>query len=103
ARLWRELRAPMPARARLQVLLAAWSRLARLRLARARERVAALDQNLAHLNPQGVLDRGYALVRDAQGRIVQRAAQLAPHDPVSITLAHGSASAVISRVDAENL
>jgi len=101
ARLWRELRAPMPARGRLQVLLAAWSRLARLRVARARERVAALDQNLTHLNPQGVLDRGYALVRDTEGRVVQRAAQLARDDPVSITFAHDSADAVIARVNPE--
>lgn len=102
ARLGRELRAPHPARARLQVLLAAWSRLARLRIARARDRVAALDQNLAHLNPQGVLDRGYALVRDAQGGIVQRAAQLAQDDAVSITFAHDSADAVIARVNPES-
>jgi len=103
ARLWRELRAPIPARARLQVLLAAWSRLARLRIARARDRVAALDQNLAHLNPQGVLDRGYALVRDAQGRVVQRAALLAKDDTVSITFAHDSADAVIAQVNPETL
>jgi len=103
ARLWRELRAPIPAHARLQVLLAAWSRLARLRIARARDRVAALDQNLAHLNPQGVLDRGYALVRDAQGRVVQRAALLAKDDTVSITFAHDSADAVIAQVNPETL
>ena len=101
ARLLRELRAPVPARARLQMLLYSWSRLARLRIARARDRVAALDQNLAHLNPQGVLDRGYALVRDAEGRIVQRAALLARDDAVSITFAQGSADALIAHVNPE--
>ncbi len=101
ARLTRELRAPMPARGRLQVLLVAWSRLARLRISRARERVASLDQNLAHLNPQGVLERGYALVRNAEGRVVQRAAQLARDDQVSITFAHDSADAVIGLVRPE--
>ncbi len=98
ARWWRELRSPMPARAQLAVLTAAWSRLAHLRVDRARDKVAALAQNLAHLNPQGVLDRGYALVRTADDRIVQGAAQLAPGDPVSITFARDGADAVITRV-----
>ena len=101
ARLWRELRTPVLARIRLQVLVAAWSRLVRLRVTRAHERVATLGQNLAHLNPQGVLDRGYALVRDAEGRIVQRAARLTTGDPVSITFAHDGADAVISRIHPE--
>jgi exodeoxyribonuclease VII large subunit len=98
ARWWREVRAPRPARAQLAVLTAAWSRLARQRVERARDRVAALGQNLAHLNPQGVLDRGFALVRTADGRIVQGAAQLAPGDPVSIAFARDGADAVITRV-----
>ena len=98
ARWWRELRAPLPARAHLVVLTTAWSRTARQRVERARDRVAVLGQNLAHLNPQGVLDRGYAVVRTADDRIVQGAAQLAPGDPVSITFARDGADAVITRV-----
>ncbi len=98
ARWWREVRAPLPARAQLAVLTAAWSRLARQRVDRARERVAVLGQNLAHLNPQGVLDRGYAMVRTADDRLVQGAAQLAPGDAVSITFARDGADAVITRV-----
>jgi exodeoxyribonuclease VII large subunit len=98
ARWWRELRAPLPARARLAVLAAAWSRLAHQRIERAGDRVAALGQNLAHLNPQGVLDRGYALVRSADGQVVQAARRLAPGDAVSITFARDSADAVITRV-----
>ena len=40
---------------------------------RARGAVAALAQNLAHLNPQAVLERGYAIVTTADGAIVQDA------------------------------
>ena len=98
ARLWRELRAPPPARVRLSGLTESWSRLGHQRIARAYDRVAALAQNLAHLNPQGVLDRGYALVRDASGGIIARAGQLAAGDPVSITFARDGADAVITRV-----
>ncbi|MEP7328732.1 MAG: exodeoxyribonuclease VII large subunit [Betaproteobacteria bacterium] len=98
ARLWRELRAPLPARARLAVLSDAWWRLGYQRIARAQDRITALAQNLAHLNPQGVLDRGYALVRGADGNVVQGAEQIATGDPVSITFARDGADAVITRV-----
>ena len=47
----------------------------RRRSTAARARLAALAQNLAHLNPQAVLERGYAIVATADGTIVQDAAR----------------------------
>ncbi len=98
-RLLRELRAPLP-----QALEVA--RLAeRLRVASARglerrsARVEALAQNLAHLSPTAVLERGYAIVTRGEGEVVQDAALLAPDDAISITLAKGRAGARITDIE----
>jgi exodeoxyribonuclease VII large subunit len=72
-RFLRELRSPLPAG----------------------QRVAALAQNLAHLNPESVLDRGYAIVAAADGSIVSDAAQVSAGDKVALTFARGGADATI--------
>ena len=41
--------------------------------ARRTRAIAALAQSLAHLNPQAVLERGYAIVTTADGAIVEDA------------------------------
>ena len=46
-----------------------------------RDRVDALAQNLAHLNPQAVLQRGFAIAATASGEIVHDGAQLRPAMP----------------------
>ena len=71
---------------------------ARLRQERLDRRLAALAQSLAHLNPQGVLERGYAIVAAADGAIVEDAAKLAVGDDVDIAFARGSAGATIRKV-----
>ena len=60
------------------------------------QRVAALAQNLAHLNPESVLDRGYAIVAMPDGTIVADAAQVAAGDRVALTFARGGADATIA-------
>ena len=57
-----------------------------------------LSQNLQHLNPQAVLTRGYALVQDAQGDIINSSSQLQTGDTVKLTLGSGAADAIISRI-----
>ena len=61
----------------------------------AAQRVTALAQNLSHLNPESVLDRGYAIVATADGTIVSDAAQVAIGDRVAVTFARGGADATI--------
>jgi exodeoxyribonuclease VII large subunit len=99
-RLARELRAPLPAHARLALARTAWLRAGRERVARSEARVASLAQNLAHLNPQAVLDRGFAIVAGADGAIVADAATLRPGDPVQLTFARGDAQARVESVRA---
>jgi exodeoxyribonuclease VII large subunit len=60
-------------------------------------RIEALARNLAALDPQAVLERGYGIVRDAQGRALRDAAGLAVGDRLDITLARGGAEARVER------
>ncbi|MEO8507364.1 MAG: exodeoxyribonuclease VII large subunit [Betaproteobacteria bacterium] len=96
ARLLRELRGPLPAATRVTPLRDALQRLGRERLARAGDRVGVLAQNVAHLNPQAVLERGYAIVATADGAIVVDARQVLPGDAVALTFARGGADATIT-------
>ena len=56
-----------------------------------------LAQNLTHLNPQAVLERGYAIVAAGDGTIVQDARQVNGGDAVALTFARGGADATITR------
>jgi len=57
---------------------------------------SALDARLHTLSPLAVLDRGYALVLDAEGGLVRSTNQVAPGDKVVTRLSDG---AFISRVE----
>jgi len=97
-RFLRELRAPLPGVARFESLREVLRRVGRDRVARASERLVSLAQNLAHLNPEAVLSRGYAIVSKPGGEIVDDAAELAKGDRIAVTFAHGSADATVSDV-----
>jgi exodeoxyribonuclease VII large subunit len=95
-RLAQRARADLTAREmRIERATGAARRFGRERLARAAQRLAALGQNLAHLNPEAVLTRGYAIVSTAQGEIVVDAKQVASGDRVALTFARGGADATI--------
>ena len=68
-----------------------------LRMERSAMLVSRVEAHLKHLDPHQVLERGYAIVTDAQGRIVRSSAQLAVDSEVDMTLARGSAQARITR------
>ena len=70
----------------------------RSRLQRQQQALLRLEQNLHHLNPTGVLRRGYALVLDAEGQVIRASSQLQTGQQVSLTLAEGSADAAITQV-----
>lgn len=71
-----------------------------LRLQQARVKLQHMEQMLRSLNPAGVLDRGYALVR-AGGRIALEAGVLSAGQEIEITMRGGSADAIVRRVNAE--
>jgi len=60
-------------------------------------RLEALARGLAALDPHAVLERGFAIVRDAEGRALRDAAALSIGDRLDITLAHGGAAARVER------
>ena len=97
-RLLRELRSPLPAATRVARLAEAWRRFGRDRMANAGQRLTALGQNLAHLNPEAVLTRGYAIVATAKGEIVSDSRQVAPGDRVALTFRSGGADATVDSV-----
>jgi exodeoxyribonuclease VII large subunit len=96
-RLLRELRAPRPQGPRVAVLRDALARAGRDRLRRDLARIESLGRNLAHLDPQRVLERGYAIVARDDGRVVTDAALLSPGDALAITLAKGGVDATVDR------
>ena len=65
-------------RARLDALAQRLERAAGNLLARRKSRPDALAQHLAHLDPRGVLARGYSITRNAAGEIVRDAGSLPP-------------------------
>jgi exodeoxyribonuclease VII large subunit len=61
--------------------------------------LARLASSLAHLNPEGVLARGYSIVLQESGAVVQDAAALAAGDRIGIRFHRGQARATVDAVD----
>jgi len=49
------------------------------------------------LSPLAVLGRGYSLTWDETGKLLRNAAQVAPGDPVRVTLEHGELDCRVER------
>ncbi len=120
ARLLRELRAPWPhalrldhtgrtlhrlararserAAARLEHTGSVLHRLARSCNERAAARLRALGQNLGHLNPHAVLERGYSIVSLPDGSVVTAAAQLHRGAAIGMRFGQGHAAASVTDV-----
>ena len=67
-------------------------------LLRRRSSWERLHSNLLALSPKAILARGYALVFDADGHLVKRAAQLASGDAVRAQLGEGEFTARVDQV-----
>jgi exodeoxyribonuclease VII large subunit len=57
--------------------------------------VEKLHSSLTALSPQSTLDRGYAVVQDASGRVVSQASSLKDGDTVGVTLKSGRITASV--------
>lgn len=71
----------------------------RTRLTEADNRLSLLTTRLGLLNPRAALDRGYAIVSDARGRLVTDAAQLQREDRLRISLGRGTAIADVVQIE----
>ena len=83
-------------RARLDALAQRLERAGQNLLERRRSRLDALAQHLAHLDPRGVLARGYSITRNAAGQIVRDARTLAPGEGIHVELHQGSVDATVN-------
>jgi len=61
------------------------------------DRVHRAELRLQLLDPRLVLQRGYALLTDAQGSVITRAAQTRPGQPVRATLAEGEVDLTVAQ------
>jgi exodeoxyribonuclease VII large subunit len=59
------------------------------------DQIDALDRHLELVGPQQVLDRGYSLTTDAQGRLVRSAAAVKPGDLLTTRLADGQIASTV--------
>ena len=59
-------------------------------------KIDSLARALSHLGPEAVLERGYAIVRDAAGGIVRDAASLSPGDALEVAFSRGIADAEVT-------
>lgn len=66
------------------------------RLATARRDFAAVSGNLNAVSPLATLERGYAIVRDARGRVLTATADVNPGDTIEAQLANGRVSATVT-------
>jgi exodeoxyribonuclease VII large subunit len=65
--------------------------------ARHHQQLSRCQGALNALSPLATLERGYSITRDAQGRIVSDAAQLAAGDELQLQFARGSANARVTK------
>jgi exodeoxyribonuclease VII large subunit len=65
------------------------------RLQREGERLVSLERQRVSLNPEGPLERGYTLIRRANGSLATSAVQLAPAEAVRLKFKDGERNAII--------
>ncbi|MDA8203512.1 MAG: exodeoxyribonuclease VII large subunit [Chloroflexi bacterium] len=68
------------------------------RVARARADLSSAAAGLAALSPYATLERGYAIVRDADGRVLRDAADTGRGRSIDVRLARGELDATVTRV-----
>jgi exodeoxyribonuclease VII large subunit len=99
AREWRALKPDFAAAAeRQRDLTLRLQRAARVRAESLAARLRSMEAQLAQLNPENVVGRGYAIVRNAHGDVVRDAAMLVGGDEIDVALARGVASARVTAV-----
>jgi exodeoxyribonuclease VII large subunit len=84
-------------RSELQAKVSAMGTAIRTLLLHRRSRVERLSGELQALSPVAILERGYALVFDAEGKLLKDAGHVSKGDEVSARLAHGSLTATVKK------
>ncbi len=72
------------------------------RMSSTRAKLTMLTEKLEALSPRAVVERGFAIVTDADGKPIQRAAAASPGENISIRYSDGSIGAAVTGVSLEN-
>jgi exodeoxyribonuclease VII large subunit len=80
-----------------------WQRPIEHRLARAQQSLSSVHIRIEGLSPVRVLERGYAVVRDAQGQVIRDSSQVSAGFVVSMSLARGSLIATVDEARVEGV
>ncbi|MBF0136815.1 MAG: exodeoxyribonuclease VII large subunit [Magnetococcus sp. DMHC-1] len=83
---------------KVATLLLRLLQIARTDIKHKHERLQTQRLRLMALSPQATLDRGFAIVRDGQGRTLRQAKGLQPGDMLDVTLAEGGVLARVNRL-----
>jgi exodeoxyribonuclease VII large subunit len=67
-----------------------------------RERMVGSLQRLSSLNPISILERGYAVVKHADGRIIRRVEQVKKGDPLNVLVSNGDFDAQVTQTHSGN-
>jgi len=65
-------------------------------LDRATDDVTHLLARVRALSPAATLERGYAIVQDAEGQVLRSAVQVSPGDAIGVRLASGRVAAKVT-------
>ncbi len=84
------------AQARLRDQISRLGRAGRQNVAGQRDRLDKATRLLNSLGPNGVLARGYAIIRDAGGAVLKSGQGLRPGEAIAVTFADGEIGAVVS-------
>ncbi len=87
------------ARMRVDGLQARLDRAMGQRLQTAGSRLALLDARLTAVSPQATLDRGYAIVRDGNGRVISSIADVGDGDRLRVQVSDGAFVAQVLQVE----
>jgi exodeoxyribonuclease VII large subunit len=78
-----------------------WQRPIEHRLARAQQSLSSVHIRIEGLSPVRVLERGYAVVRDATGQVLRDSSQVVAGSVVAMSLARGSVIATVDSAHSE--
>jgi len=84
-------------RRQLEAGLVALASAARTSFLRRRAQLQQSEARLRELSPTKILERGYALVFDAAGKLVKSASQVHPGDAITARLARGTITATVKK------
>ena len=87
------------ARSRFDAASSACDTAVQIKVQDGRERLALAAASLDALSPLGVLQRGYAVAHDADGKLLRDAASVNPGDAVSVRLAKGKLNTRVETIE----